>query len=90
MLGRCEHETNTAIVCANRGSPSAYARRRCHGRPLEPKLSAGCQFGVALPLLEFGVEASGFGELVFEDDDAAGCVECGARGDEFVGSCGDA
>ncbi|UPU46169.1 MULTISPECIES: hypothetical protein [Rhodococcus] len=42
-----------------------------------------------LRLLEFGVDAAGFGELVFEDDDAARGIECGAGGDEFVGACGD-
>lgn len=30
------------------------------------------------------VDAVRIGELVFEDDDAAGSLECGARGDEFA------
>lgn len=42
-----------------------------------------------LHLLELDVDAAGFGELVFEDDDAARGIECGAGGDEFVGACGD-
>ena len=41
-------------------------------------------------LLEFGVDTPGFGELVFEDDDAARGLEWGAGGDEFVGAGGDA
>ena len=45
---------------------------------------------VAMLLLEFGVDAARFGELVFEDDDAARGIKWCAGGDEFVGACGDA
>ena len=38
----------------------------------------------------FGVEALGFLELVFEDDDAAGGLDGGAVVDEFPGAGGDA
>src|SRR3954447_12434382 len=37
----------------------------------------------------FGVEALGFFELVFEDDDAAGGLDGGAVVDEFAGAGGD-
>jgi hypothetical protein len=40
--------------------------------------------------VQFGVDGVGFGELVFEDDDAARCVECGAVIDEFAGPGSDA
>jgi hypothetical protein len=36
--------------------------------------------------VKFGVDGAGFGELVFEDDDAARGIECGAVVDEFAGS----
>ena len=36
--------------------------------------------------VKFGVDGVGFGELIFEDDDAARGVECGAVVDEFAGS----
>ena len=42
-----------------------------------------------LDLLEFGVDASGLDELVFEDDDAARGIECGALVDQFAGSRGE-
>ena len=51
-------------------------------------LSAGSL--VVLRLLKLGVDAAGFGELVFEDDDSARGLERGAGGDEFVGAGGDA
>jgi hypothetical protein len=38
----------------------------------------------------FGVDALGFFELVFEDDDAAGGLDGGAVVDEFAGAGGDA
>src|SRR5690242_21453215 len=38
----------------------------------------------------FGVDALGFFELVFEDDDAAGGLDRGALVDEFPGAGGDA
>ena len=44
----------------------------------------------AVCVLEFGVDASGLGELVFEDDDAACGIERGALVDQFAGSGGDA
>ncbi|MCZ4590530.1 hypothetical protein O4328_44150 [Rhodococcus opacus] len=37
-------------------------------------------------VLEFSVDASGLGELVFENDDAARGIECGALVDQFAGS----
>ncbi|MCZ4586046.1 hypothetical protein O4328_20505 [Rhodococcus opacus] len=40
-------------------------------------------------VLEFGVDASGLGELVFEDDDAARGFECGALVDQFAGAGGE-
>ena len=39
-------------------------------------------------LLEVGVDASGLGELVFEDDNAARGLECGALVDQFAGAGG--
>jgi hypothetical protein len=36
--------------------------------------------------VKFGVDGVGFGELVFEDDDAARGIQCGAVVDEFTGS----
>jgi hypothetical protein len=44
----------------------------------------------AVNVLEFGVDAPGPGELVFEDDDAARGIECGALVDQFAGPGGDA
>ncbi len=53
-------------------------------------VSAGCGAGLvrlgAVGVLEFSVDASGLGELVFEDDDAARGIECGALVDQFAGS----
>ena len=43
-----------------------------------------------MALLEFGVDAPGFGELIFEDDDPARRLQGGTGGDEFVGAGGDA
>ena len=43
-----------------------------------------------LGVSKFGVDASGFGELVFEDDDPARRLQRGTAGDEFVGAGGDA
>ena len=42
-----------------------------------------------LGVSKFGVDTSGFGELVFEDDDAARGLQRGTTGDEFVGAGGD-
>ncbi|WP_455710521.1 hypothetical protein [Rhodococcus globerulus] len=42
-----------------------------------------------LGVLEFGVDTAGFGELIFENDDAARRLQRGAAGDEFVGAGGD-
>ena len=47
---------------------------------------AGAEFTAA----QFGVDALGFFELVFEDDDAAGGLDGGALVDEFAGAGGDA
>lgn len=38
---------------------------------------------------KFGVDTSGFGELVYEDDDAARRLQGGTAGDEFMGAGGD-
>ncbi|MBF6330642.1 hypothetical protein IU452_19255 [Nocardia transvalensis] len=43
---------------------------------------------VLLP--EFGVGFEGFGQLVFENDDAAGCLERCAVVDQFAGAGGQA
>jgi len=40
-------------------------------------------------LLEFGVDAAGFGELVFENDDSARSLERGAGGNKLVRAGGD-
>ena len=40
-------------------------------------------------MLEFSIDTSGLGELVFEDDDAARGIECGALVDQFAGSGGE-
>ncbi len=56
-------------------------------------VSADCRGGPvrlgAAGVLEFGVDASGLGELVFEDDDAARGIECGALVDQFTGAGGE-
>ena len=53
---------------------------------------SGCGRGVCLfgGAAVFGVDALGFFELVFEDDDAAGRLDGGALVDQFPGAGGDA
>jgi len=54
-------------------------------------LGGSVSFGVGVDaLLELGVDALGFGELVFQDDDAAGRVQCGALVDQVAGALGQA
>ncbi|OQM77807.1 hypothetical protein B0E55_06300 [Rhodococcus sp. 66b] len=57
---------------------------------LNPPLFRRGTGSVVVVLLEFGVDAARFGELVFEDDDPARGLEWGAGGDEFVCAGGDA
>ena len=47
--------------------------------------SGRCGPGGAAGVLELGVDALRFGELIFEDDDAAGSVQRGGVADELVG-----
>src|SRR5206468_3939085 len=46
--------------------------------------------GVADVSLELGVDALGFGELVFQNDDAAGRLQRGALVDQVAGALGQA
>ena len=45
---------------------------------------------MSVVLVDLGVESLGFGELVFEDDDAAGGVQGCALVEEFAGAGGQA
>src|ERR1700722_17643221 len=65
----------------------AGAIRRGGGRPADARVrgSGRCGPGGAAGVLELGVDALRFGELIFKDDDAAGSVQRGAVADELVG-----
>src|SRR5690349_3746222 len=56
--------------------------------PVPPGVAGGRKRSVALA--EFFVDAQRLGELVFQDDDAAGRFELGAGVDEFAGAGGQA
>lgn len=64
---------------------TAHRSRRPGGRS-----GAGGGFLAVLGAAELFVEAQGFLELVFEDDDAAGGFDGGALVDEVAGAHGDA
>lgn len=66
------------VLAADRSWPG----QACESGVRQPRVACG--------LAELFVDAQGFFELVFEDDDAAGGVDGGALVDEVAGAHGDA
>lgn len=64
-------------------------RSTAASEPGMPSFRRGTRFVLPIAgLLKFGIDTSRFGELVFENDDAAGGVQSRAARDEFVNARG--
>ena len=72
-------------------SPDDECREVAFGRATSGSgpVVAGWTLSVVEATVQFGVDRLGFGELIFEDDDAARGIQRGAAVDQFAGPGGD-
>lgn len=89
-----ESPSGTACDTVLSNAPSGWSldifiSRSATGGDVSAGYGAGPVRLWAVGVLEFGVDASGLGELVFEDDDAARGIERGALVDQFAGPGGE-